>query len=146
MKPTFDIPFGSNSTSAKITSPAEVISSVPSLPDFNSTTLTLSHKVLQVVPLNIVREIANVDSAVLLRGFTNIRHHLLASHSPFFIGSMLCRPAVSRCRTSSWRCSCSTHGSTISATAVFVATIRSTTWRIGPPAGLLSGASGTSTR
>jgi hypothetical protein len=63
------------------------ISSVPCIPPaFRGVeSLTLSHEVLEMVPLDIIREIADVDSAVLLGGFTNVVHHLFSGDSSFFV-------------------------------------------------------------
>lgn len=40
---------------------------------------TLSHKIFQVVPLNVIRQVADIDPAILLRLVTDVVHHLLAS-------------------------------------------------------------------
>lgn len=64
--PTFDIPFGSNKTSAKRTSPAVTQSKLRACENGVVKVGTLTHKVLEVVPLDIVREVADVDTTVLL--------------------------------------------------------------------------------
>ena len=38
---------------------------------------TLAHEVLQVMPLDIVRQVANVDAAILLRRVANTLHHVV---------------------------------------------------------------------
>ena len=57
-----------------------------------SVILTLAHKVLQVVPLDIVGEVADVDTAVLLRVFANVLHHLFFGDDALFkvSGSWCC--------------------------------------------------------
>ena len=57
-----------------------------------SVCLTLAHKVLQMVPLDIVREVADVDTAILLRVFANVLHHLFFGDDALFKVS------------GSWRC------------------------------------------
>jgi hypothetical protein len=39
--------------------------------------LTLTHKILEMMPLDIVREVSDVDTSVLLRVFAHVGHHLL---------------------------------------------------------------------
>lgn len=39
---------------------------------------TLSHEIFEVVPLDIVREIADVDAAILLRRFPDVVHGLFS--------------------------------------------------------------------
>jgi hypothetical protein len=56
-----------------------------------SVLLTLAHKVLQVVPLDIVGEVADVDTAVLLRVFAHVLHHL------FFCDDALLKVSGSWC-------------------------------------------------
>lgn len=72
---TFDIPFGSNKTSAKRTSPAARALACDLF--LGTGDLTLSHEVLQVMPLDIVRQIADIDAAVLLRRIPNALHHVV---------------------------------------------------------------------
>jgi hypothetical protein len=71
---TFDIPFGSSKTSAKRTSPA--VSVLVQLLTRRNVSRTLAHEVLQVMPLDIVRKVADVDTTVLLRRIPNTLHHL----------------------------------------------------------------------
>lgn len=66
MKPTFDIPFGSSNTSAKRTSPAAAQLSVSKQILLILEFLTLSHKILQVMPLDVIRKVSNIDPTVLL--------------------------------------------------------------------------------
>ena len=49
---------------------------------------TLSHKVLQVMPFHIVREVADIDTAILLRRVSNAGHHLFLGDGTFLLGSM----------------------------------------------------------
>ncbi len=46
---------------------------------------TLPHKILEMMPFDIVREIADVDAAVLLRRLADVGHDLLASGLSFFV-------------------------------------------------------------
>jgi len=46
--------------------------------------LTLAHKVLEVVPLNIVRKVSDVDPTVLLRAVTKTLHHSVLCCSSVF--------------------------------------------------------------
>jgi len=90
------------------------ISSVPCIPPaFRGVeSLTLSHEVLEVVPLDIVREIADVDAAVLLRRFPDIVHGLFSLNRTILVRS-LWSSAV--CRTwSSTRGALAGHGGTAS--------------------------------
>src|SRR5262249_49842776 len=60
----------------KSTSPAR--GAVSRGPIFASETrLTLTHEIFEVMPLDIVRQVADVDSTVLLRVLTYARHDLL---------------------------------------------------------------------
>jgi hypothetical protein len=43
-------------------------------------TRTLSHKVLEMVPFDVVGEVADVDPAVLLRRLLDAAHHLFPVH------------------------------------------------------------------
>jgi hypothetical protein len=52
--------------------------------------LTLAHKVLQVVPLDIVGEVADVDTTVLLRVFAHVLHHLFFCDDALFKVSGSC--------------------------------------------------------
>lgn len=100
IKPTFDIPLGSSNTSAKRTSPAK--SRRPSVkipPEIEVKFLTLSHKVLEVVPFDVVGKISHVDTAVLLGGLADVGHHLLASNSAILIR------ALGSGASESWACS-----------------------------------------
>lgn len=47
--------------------------------------LTLTHKVFEVMPLDIVGEIADVDATVLLRVGADVRHHLFFVGCPFLV-------------------------------------------------------------
>lgn len=49
---------------------------------------TLSHKILEVVPFDIVGQIADVDAAVLLRRFPNVVHDLFTMSGAVFESSM----------------------------------------------------------
>lgn len=73
-EPTLDIPFGRSKTSAKRTSPAIIIVSVAVWDGAEDWRLTLSHEILEVAPLDVVRQVANVDAAVLLRIVAGIGH------------------------------------------------------------------------
>lgn len=96
------------------------ISSVPVPPAFRGIeSLTLSHEVLEMVPLDIVREVADVDSAVLLGGFANIIHHLFSSNGSFFVRSVRCLSTVSSTLSSTW-CACASHGRAITISSIFV--------------------------
>jgi hypothetical protein len=46
--------------------------------------LTLAHKVLEVVPLDVVREVADVDTTVLLRMLAHAVHHLFFGDHALF--------------------------------------------------------------
>lgn len=46
--------------------------------------LTLSHKILEVMPLDIVGKVADIDSAVLLGGIANGLHHVLFGDRSIF--------------------------------------------------------------
>jgi len=50
--------------------------------------LTRSHKVLKMMPLNIVRKVADVDAAVLLRSLPKVLHHLLSGCGALLEGSV----------------------------------------------------------
>lgn len=55
---------------------------------------TLTHKVLQVMPLNIVRKITNVDPAVLLGVLAQVAHHVIPGLYTIFVrpgGSTIAR-------------------------------------------------------
>lgn len=83
---------------------------------------TLSHEVLEMVPLHIVGEIANIDPAVLLRGFSDAAHSLFLGSLPFLERPMLLAAWVASARSSA-RCSNCAHRTTLA--AVVLATISS---------------------
>lgn len=123
MKPTFDIPLGSNSTSAKRTSPARFRSSAPNRSSKvrGVISLTLSHEILKMVPLDIVRKIADVDPAVLLRGLANVIHHLFSSSGPFLIRSVRNLSRITCALSSTWS-TCASHGRAVTSSSVIVPT------------------------
>lgn len=84
MAPTFDIPFGSNKTSAKRTSPAVSPVSVEVSYKDGFHPHTLSHEIFEMMPFDIIGQVADVDSAVLLRGFADGLHHLLFRSGSIF--------------------------------------------------------------
>lgn len=127
LAPTFDIPFGSSKTSAKITSPAVNHAErsfpppgQPRIPNptrcngrssnrkqqinksharHDMTLLTLSHKVFQMMPFDIVREVAHIDATVLLGRLAHGLHHLFFGGSAIFErsgGRRVTAPAVSK--------------------------------------------------
>jgi hypothetical protein len=76
-QPTFDIPLGRSNTSAKSTSPAGAERLAQPGSQKTDTKLTLAHEIFEVMPLDIVGEVADVDTAVLLGVFAYVRHHLV---------------------------------------------------------------------
>lgn len=49
---------------------------------------TLSHKILEVMPFDVVGQIADVDAAVLLRSFPNVVHDLFTMSGAVLESSM----------------------------------------------------------
>ena len=46
--------------------------------------LTLSHEIFQMMPLDIVGQIANIDTTVLLGRIADVLHHVFFGYSTFF--------------------------------------------------------------
>ncbi len=85
---------------------------------------TLSHKVLQMMPLDVVRQIADIDASVLLRRVSETLHRVLFAPSAVFnrtSGSAVGNSAPGRARA------------TVAATKAVAAT-RPAARRVGPPA------------
>lgn len=75
---------------------------------------TLPHEILKMVPLHIVGEIANIDPAVLLRGFSDAAHSLFLGSLPFFERPMLWATGITSARSST-RCSNCAHRTALAA-------------------------------
>lgn len=84
MAPTFDIPFGRSKTSAKRTSPARPGVRMGSKDQIVGGKLTLPHEIFEMMPFDIVSQIADVDTTVLLGRLAHGLHHLLFSSSTIF--------------------------------------------------------------
>ena len=97
------------------------ISSVPCIPPaFRGVeSLTLSHEVLEMVPLDIVRKVTDVDSAVLLGRFADVVHHLFSSDGSLFVRSLRGLSSVSCTWSSTW-CTCASHGRAITVSSIVV--------------------------
>lgn len=50
--------------------------------------LAFTHEIFEVVPLDIVGEVADVDATVLLGGLADVAHHLLLSYLAVFEGTL----------------------------------------------------------
>jgi len=136
MAPTFDIPFGSSKTSAKRTSPADFEVS------YHSSVmiwlqLTLSHEIFEVMPFDVVSQIANIDTAVLLGWVAHRLHHLFFRLSTIFEWSCWLRTTSSAAVSWPWissRCVwCTTHrtsGTTFTSTVIFAAAAGTTARRV----------------
>src|SRR6185437_10473252 len=83
MAPTFDIPFGSNKTSAKRTSPAAERSAMGTS-ILRLVPLTLSHEIFKVMPFDIISQVSDIDPAFLLGRFAHRLHHLFFGCSTIF--------------------------------------------------------------
>ena len=69
---------------------------------------TLSHKVLEMVPFDVVGQVADVDPAVLLRRLANVVHGLLSVCRAVFVVSVGSSAVSWSC--SSGSCTLSSHG------------------------------------
>ena len=102
---------------------------------------TLPHEIFEMMPLDIVSQIANIDTAVLLGRFSERIHHLFFRRSAIFKGSGWRRTtttsaSVTRPRVSSRRVVCTSHRRsrpTFTAAIVLfaVAAARATAWGVG---------------
>ncbi|MBE3046150.1 hypothetical protein IMZ48_27150 [Candidatus Bathyarchaeota archaeon] len=71
------------------------------------------------MPLDIVGEIANIDPAVLLRGFPDAVHSLFLGGVPFLERALRSSGIASDTRSSTW-CSSSAHGAAVALVIVTV--------------------------
>ena len=71
---------------------------------------TLSHEVLQMVPLDIVRQVTDIHASFLLRGVANRCHHLLFGHDTFLEGLARHSGFVIRSRMTCLASCSTTHG------------------------------------